>query len=379
MCGICGILAFGDGFPADAALVERMRDTIAHRGPDDAGSWEDPAARVALGHRRLSIIDLSSAGHQPMSNEDRTVWITFNGEIYNHAALRDELQAKGHRYRSNTDTETIVHLYEEEGARCVERLHGMFAFAIWDGRRRELFLARDRLGVKPMYLAMLPGGLVFGSEIKALLEHPAVVPELDEESLSDYLTYAFVPPPRTMYRGIGKLAPAERVTVRADGRSTRDVYWSPFSSDVAERVAGMSEAEMCEELLELLRRSIGKRMMSDVPFGVFLSGGLDSSTNVALMSQLSEGPVRTFSTAPRGHAAYDELEYARIVAREFDTDHHEVIIDGDDMRASLPTLLYHQDEPLADWTSIPQHYVSKLVRDSGTIVVQAGEGADELF
>src|SRR5215510_12497330 len=210
MCGIAGAWSFSDTFPADVDTVVRMRDALAHRGPDDAGVEAWPEAGVGLGHRRLSIVDLSSAGHQPMSNEDGTVWIAYNGEVYNHEELRQELLAKGHVYRSRTDTETILHLYEEEGPRCVERLDGMFALAIWDSRRRELFLARDRLGVKPLYYASLPGGFLFGSEIRALVEHPSFEPDLDEDALFHYLTFAFAPAPMTMYRGVRKLAPAER-------------------------------------------------------------------------------------------------------------------------------------------------------------------------
>ena len=228
-----------------------------------------------------------------MANEDGTIWITFNGEIYNHADLRPELEAKGHRYRSHTDSETILHLYEEEGPRCVERLHGMFAFAIWDSRRRELFLARDRLGKKPIYYAQPSEGFVFASEIKALLEHPAITPDLDDEAFFHYLTFVCTPAPLTMFKGIRKLAPAERMVVRADGTTVSDVYWTPLSRTMAAEVAEMSEAEMRDRLLELLRDSIGKRMMSDVPFGVFLSGGVDSSTNVALMSELMSDPVRS--------------------------------------------------------------------------------------
>jgi asparagine synthase (glutamine-hydrolysing) len=373
------MLGFTDGFPVGEELVERMSDTLVHRGPDAYGSQYLPEDRVALGHRRLSIIDLSAAGRQPMSNEDGTVWITYNGEVYNHAVLRTELEAKGHVYRSNTDTESLVHLYEEEGPRCVERLEGMFAFAIWDTRRRELFLARDRVGVKPLYYARLPHGMLFASEVKALLAHPALAPELDEETLFHYLTFAFAPTPRTMFRGIHKLAPAERMTVRADGSVHSQIYWSPFQGEVAGEVAQMSETEMEERLLDLLRKSIAKRTMSDVPFGVFLSGGLDSSTNVALMSELVSEPVRTFSTAPRGHAKYDELEPARVIARRYGTDHHEVMLDEDDLMRFIPELIDNQDEPLADWTCIPQHFVSQLARLSGTPVVQVGEGADELF
>ena len=230
MCGICGILGTRDDFPVDEELVTTMRELIHHRGPDDGGSWHRPEQRVALAHRRLSIIDLSPAGHQPMSNEDGTVWITFSGEIYNHMDLRPELEAKGHVYRSKTDTETIIHLYEEEGPRCVERLDGMFHFAIWDTRTRELHLARDRLGKKPLYYAQPEGGFVFASEIKALLAHPALTAELDEEAFFHYLTFVCTPAPMTMFKGIRKLGPAERMTVRADGTTEIETYWSPMSA-----------------------------------------------------------------------------------------------------------------------------------------------------
>jgi asparagine synthase (glutamine-hydrolysing) len=381
MCGICGVLATSPGFGAGESTVVAMRDTLLHRGPDDAGAatWQAGDCRVAFGHRRLSIVDLSPAGHNPMPNEDHTVWITFNGEIYNHLKLRDELEAKGHRYRSHCDTETIVHLWEEEGPRCVERLHGMFALAIWDARRREVFLARDRLGIKPLYYARPPGGFVFGSEIKALLAHPAISADLDEDAFVHYLTFVCTPPPSTMFKGIFKLAPGERMTVRADGSVESDVFWSPWSEHVAQEVAQMPGERMEQRLLELLRASIEKRMMSDVPFGVFLSGGVDSSTNVALMAELMSEPVRTFSVAFRDQERYNELEYAREISRRFRTDHHEVVIDSTDLESFLPELIFHQDEPLADWVCVPLHYVAKLARDNGTIVVQVGEGADELF
>lgn len=380
MCGITGILAFDHALEMDERVVTRMTNVLAHRGPDGAGTCVRPDERVALGHRRLSIIDLSDAGHQPMSNEDGTVWITYNGEVYNHAELRAELEGRGHRFRSATDTEAIVHLYEEEGPACVERLQGMFAFAVWDTRRRTLLLVRDRLGVKPLYYAVLPHGIVFGSEAKALLEHPSTPRELDEEAFADYLTFGFTPPPRTMFAGISKLAPGELMTVTAGGEIERRRWWDPMpSAQTCERVGAMSENEMIVEVRARLRESVEQRMMSDVPFGVFLSGGLDSSTNVALMAELTDAPVRTYSTAPRGHARYDELEYARIVARHFGTEHHEVLVDEASMREFVPDLVYHQDEPLSDWTAIPQHFVSQLARDTGTIVVQLGEGADELF
>jgi asparagine synthase (glutamine-hydrolysing) len=379
MCGICGILATGENFACDETTVTDMRDRMPHRGPDDAGSWADTAGRVALGHRRLSIVDLSPAGHNPMPNEDGSVWITYNGEVYNHRALRSGLEARGHVYRSQTDTETILHLYEEEGPRCVERLHGMFAIAIWDSRRRELFLARDRLGIKPLYYAQLSGGFLFGSEIKALLAHPAMTADLDEEAFGHYLTFVSTPAPLTMFKGVRKLAPAERMTVRADGTTTSERWWTPMSRAAEEEVSRLDERGMQDRLLELLRASIEKRMMSDVPFGVFLSGGVDSSTNVALMSELMDEPVRTFSVAFKDHEKYNELEFARQIADRYHTDHREVVIDWDDLESFLPQLIHHQDEPIADWVCVPLYYVSKLARDNGTIVVQVGEGSDELF
>jgi asparagine synthase (glutamine-hydrolysing) len=380
VCGVAGILAFDDAFAADEATVARMGSVLAHRGPDAAGTISRPEERIALAHRRLAIVDLSDDGRQPMANEDGSVWITYNGEVYNHCALRTELEARGHRYRSATDTETIVHLYEERGADCLSALDGMFAFGLWDARGRTLLLARDRLGVKPLYYARLPGGLVFGSEPKALLEHPAVTPDLDEDAFADYLTFGFTPPPRTLFRGMSKLGPGECLTVTAAGDVRRRTWWQPLPTPALTRaVAEIGEDELMAELRRLLRESVRKRMMSDVPFGVFLSGGLDSSTNVALMAELMDRPVRTFATAPRGYARYDELRYARLVADRFGTDHHEVLVDEDGMREFIPQLMFHHDEPLADWTAIPQHFVTRLARATGTVVVQVGEGADELF
>jgi asparagine synthase (glutamine-hydrolysing) len=255
----------------------------------------------------------------------------------------------------------------------------MFAIAIWDARRRELFLARDRLGIKPLYYTEPAGGFLFGSEIKALLAHPAVSPDLDEEAFYHYLTFICTPAPLTMFKGIHKLAPGERMIVRADGSKRSDVFWTPMSPEAAAQVAQMNEEEMQERLLELLRASIKKRMMADVPFGVFLSGGVDSSTNVALMSELMTDPVRTFSVAFKDHEQYNELQYAREVAQQFQTDHHEVVIDWEDLESFLPEMIFHQDEPIADWVCVPLHYVAKLARDNGTIVCQVGEGSDELF
>ena len=335
---------------------------------------------MALGHRRLAIVDLSPAGHQPMPNEDETVWITFNGEIYNHDALRAELEAKGHTvqlsHRHRGDHPPVrgggARMRASASRACSRSRSGTRG-------RRELLLARDRIGVKPLYYAQRPGGLVFGSEIKALLEHPAIGRDLDEAAFYDYLTFAFTPPPATMFRGISKLAPAERMIVRCDGSLERACYWTPFLGRARAEVGAMSEREMVERVRDLLRESIRKRMMSDVPFGVFLSGGVDSSANVALMAELIDRPVRTFATAPRGHARYDERSYAQLIADRFGTEHHEVLIDSADMLDFLPQMVHHQDEPIADPTSIPQHFVAQLARDNGTIVVQCGEGSDELF
>jgi asparagine synthase (glutamine-hydrolysing) len=255
----------------------------------------------------------------------------------------------------------------------------MFAFAIWDARRRELFLARDRIGVKPLYYARLPDGVIFGSEVKSILEHPGVSRDLDEEALYDYLTFGFVPPPHTLFRGIFKLAPSERITITEGGALSNERWWSPFAEDIVDQVASTSDDELIVRLRDLLRDSIRQRMMSDVPFGVFLSGGLDSSTNVALMAELNEGPVRTFSVAPHGYSRYDEREPARLIASRFGAEHHEVLIDDSDLEAFLPQLAYYQDEPAADWTAVPQHFVSRLARETGTIVIQCGEGSDELL
>jgi asparagine synthase (glutamine-hydrolysing) len=282
-----------------------MRDTLAHRGPDDAGIHIAPDRALGLAHRRLSIIDLSPAGHQPMSNEDGTVWITFNGEIYNHQDLRADLERRGHVYRSRTDTETLVHLYEEEGIDLVRRIDGDFAFAIWDARKRQLLLARDRLGVKPLYFAVLPGAFLFGSEIKAILAHPRMSRQIDRAALYHYLTFVAAPAPRTLFQGVHKLPPASRLTVDADGQIRTETYWDPLAVP-ADPIAASGDADACAtRIRELLHSAIEARMMSDVPFGVFLSGGLDSSANVALMSRLMDRPVRTFSVGFKDHPSYN--------------------------------------------------------------------------
>jgi len=352
-----------------------MRETLRHRGPDDAGAWISPQGRVGLGHARLSIVDLSKAGRQPMSNEEGSVWITFNGEIYNHTNLRGPLEAKGHRYHSTTDTESIVHLYEEIGEATPSQLDGMFAFAIYDARKDELLLARDRIGVKPLYYAVLPGGLLFASEIKAILAHPAMSPSLDFQAFLHYLTFVSTPAPLTLFAGIRKMRPGTILRVRADGTVREEIYWDAI---VPGKVEG-TEDEIQAEILRLLEDAVRKRMMSDVPFGVYLSGGIDSSANVALMSRLMDRPVTTFSVGFEGQPSYNELVEARRVAELFNCDHHEVILTAKDLQASIPDLIHHQDEPLADWVCVPLYHLAKQTRASGTVVVQVGEGSDEQF
>lgn len=377
MCGIIGEFIFRGDRQVDAHVLTVARDTMTHRGPDDDGLWLNASRQVGLGHRRLSIVDLSEAGHQPMSNEDGTVWIVFNGEIYNHGKLRPELEKLGHRYRSRSDTETILHLYEEYGEDCVNHLDGMFAFGIWDENRQRLFLARDRLGKKPLYFWRDGERLVFASEIKALLKHPAVPKQPNAIALYHYLSFSATPAPHTMFAGIQKLKPAECLVVNSGGSTLAFNYWTPFAGSYD--VAALSPQECATELVALLKKSIEKRMMSDVPFGVFLSGGVDSSTNVALMNQLMNRPVDTFSVALEGDEESNEFGWARQVAQHFHCEHHEIVVNTTDFLKFANEMPHYQDEPLADPVCVPLYYVSKLARDNGVIVVQVGEGSDEIF
>lgn len=377
MCGICGVWEYGAAEGrVGSALIGQMRDQMQHRGPDDAGELIFDEGRGGLGFRRLSIIDLSAAGHQPMHGCTDQLWLVFNGEIYNHLRLREGLEARGHRYASRTDSETILHLYEERGLDFVHDLEGDYGIALWDAAREQLVVVRDRIGVKPLYFYQKDGRFIFASEIKAILEHPAVTPGVDEQSLYHYLTFLTTPPPQTLFKDIWKLPAGHMLVVKRDGTVTNRQYWDalpPLSTE--ER----SDEEHKEEILRLLRASITKRMMSDVPFGVFLSGGVDSSANVALMSEQMSRPVETFTVGFQDQAYLNELESARRIAREFCTNHHEVIISEKEMQDFLPQLVFHQDEPIADPVCVPLYYVSRLARDSGTIVVQVGEGADEIF
>jgi asparagine synthase (glutamine-hydrolysing) len=377
MCGICGVWEYGaTSGRVELALVERMRDEMEHRGPDDAGTLLFDEARGGFGFRRLSIIDLSEAGHQPMHGCTENVWLVFNGEIYNHARLREGLEERGHVYASHTDSETILHLYEERGLDFVNDIEGDYAICLWDAAREQLILVRDRIGVKPLYFYHKDGRFIFASEIKAILQHPAVTPDVDEESLYHYLTFLTTPAPRTLFRDIQKIPAGHTLTVSRDGTINLKQYWDALPP---EQVDARSDEEHKAEILRLLRDSIKKRMMSDVPFGVFLSGGVDSSANVALMSELMSRPVETFTVGFSDAEYLNELDSARRIARDFQTNHHEVIISANEMQKFLPDLVFHQDEPIADPVCVPLYYVSKLARDSGTIVVQVGEGADEIF
>src|ERR1043166_2822928 len=378
MCGICGIWEYGAARGnIDRDLVVSMRDVMTHRGADDAGELIFDDGRGGFGFRRLSIIDLSAAGHQPMHGCTDRLWLVFNGEIYNHAKLREELIQRGHVYASRTDSETILHLYEERGLDFIHELEGDYAIAIWDADHERLVLARDRAGVKPLYFYQQSGRFMFASEIKAILQHPSVTAELNEEALYHYLTFVTTPAPQTLFKDIQKLPAGHLLTLDRRGEICVSQYWDALPS--ARQPEDLSESEHEANILQLLRDSIGKRMMADVPFGVFLSGGVDSSANVALMSELMTQPVRTFTVGFKNSEELNELDSARAISERFGTDHHEVMIGRAEMLKFLPDLVFHQDEPIADPVCIPLYYVSQLARDTGTIVVQVGEGSDELF
>jgi asparagine synthase (glutamine-hydrolysing) len=373
MCGINGIVfSERSGRMAERGLLERMRDVISHRGPDDHGLFVE--GRVGLGHLRLSIVDVAS-GHQPMANEDGRLMIVYNGEVYNHADYREQLEGRGHVYQSHCDTETILHLYEEHGAAAVQYLRGMFAFAIWDRDRRELFMARDRLGVKPLYYVHADdGSLYFASEIKSLLAAGAVKPEVNLAALPDYLANHATSGSETMFRGVKRLLPGHTLLWR-DGRINVNEYWDIHFVEPASGDAARSEKDYVDEWRELFRESVRLRLMADVPLGMFLSGGIDSSAIAAMMSGMVTEPIKTFSVGFAEREA-NELEYARMVSRKFGTDHHEIIISPQQFFAALPKLIWHEDEPLAHLASVPLYFVSRLAHQHVKVVL-TGEGSDE--
>ncbi len=382
MCGISGALAFeGSRFRVTEQYLGCMGLAMAHRGPDGAGVWVDSDGTIGFAHRRLSIIDLSAAAGQPMSNVDRSLWLTYNGEIYNHAALRAELERLDHRrwQTDHSDTEVILEAFDEWGIECVSHFRGMFAFGLWDTRRRELWLVRDRIGIKPLYYSIHHGRLCFASEIKSLLRDPEQRRAVDERALFHYLSFLTTPGPETLFDGISKLPPGSWLKVSSDGKITQRRYWDAF--DEVRTLAAASEDEIAERVLTELRTAVSLRKVSDVPVGVFLSGGIDSSTNAALFSEGERGTVKTFSVGYQGaYRTYtNELEYARTMAARVGAEHHEYLISVEDIVGFLPQMVRLQDEPIADPVCVPLYYVAKLARDNGVVVCQVGEGADELF
>jgi len=368
MCGICG-LAYSDDRHGDREILQAMNAAIAHRGPDGDGFYAAPGAGLAM--RRLAIIDVKG-GAQPISNEDDSIWLIFNGELYNYPEMRAELDARGHRFRTKTDTECILHYYEDEGEACVQRLRGMFAFALWDSRKRRMLIARDRLGKKPVYYTIQNGELYFCSELSGLLAALPHRPEIDVEAIDLYLSLQYVPDPRTVYRGVYKLPPAHTL-VWENGQAAIQRYWdySPEPKHTA------SEQELAEDLRARLREAVRIRLMSEVPLGAHLSGGLDSSIVVALMADLNSGPVKTFS-AGFEEASFSELPYARAVAQRYATEHHEFTLTYGDIPDTLERLAYHFGEPFADASAIPLYHLSKLTRQYVTVALN-GDGGDEDF
>lgn len=382
MCGISGVLAFkNSNFQVTADYLIRMRETMVHRGPDGAGLWISPDRRVGLAHRRLSIIDLSAAAAQPMSNGDGSLQIVFNGEIYNHADIRRELEQAGeHCWKTDhSDTEVILHAFEQWGIACLHKFRGMFAMALWDGRSRRLWLIRDRIGIKPLYYSIHHGRITFASEIKALLQDPEQARAVNEEALFHYLSFISTPAPHTLFAGIRKLPPGTFLAIDPSGLVEEQRYWDVL--DHTTPLTGVAEEEIAERLLAELRTSVALRTVSDVPVGVFLSGGVDSSTNAALFSQSATDGIKTFSVGyDRDYRGCEsELPLAREFAARIGAVHHEQVLTQRNFLDLLPSMVYLQDEPIADPVCMPVYFLSKLARDNGVVVAQAGEGADELF
>ena len=377
MCGIAGVVQF-DGQPVDEHVLRRMCAVLAHRGPEGQGCRRLAGSCISVGlaHTRLKIIDLSDQAAQPMANDDGSISLTFNGEIYNYRELRSSLEARGVAFRTSSDTEVLLRLYEAEGEECLQRLEGMFAFAVWDGRRNRLLLARDRAGKKPLYYAANPARLVFASEIKALLQHPGISPDVDDDALPALFLFGYVPTPGTCYRGLRALPPGHLLTADAEGRVGIQEYWdAPVRAGGAGR--SPSEAEAEATVRELLTASVRRRLISDVPLGAFLSGGLDSSIVVGLMSRLMREPVRTFSIGFAGDAHFDETAYARLVSRHFGTTHTEFIVQPSAVEL-VERLVWHHDGPFGDSSAVPTYLLARLTRQHVTVALN-GDGGDELF
>jgi asparagine synthase (glutamine-hydrolysing) len=382
MCGIAGAFTFGkNAFTVSETYIKNMTDALIHRGPDDSGIWISKDRKTGLGHRRLSIIDLSKAAAQPMGNEDGTLWVVYNGEIYNHTEIRTELEQIGsHKWKTDhSDTEVILHAFEQWGIECLKQFRGMFAIAIWNDKTKELWLIRDRIGVKPLYYSINHNRITFASEIKALLADPIQKRTVNEEALYHYLSFIATPAPQTLFNGIKKLSPGAWLRVRENGEIYEYRYWDVCA--YTEPLVNISEEEIAQRLLSELRTAVKLRKVSDVPVGVFLSGGIDSSVNAKLFSEDESRPINTFSIGyDKEYLQYqNEFQYARMMAELVGASHHEKLLTENDFIDFLPKLVFHQDEPIADPVCMPVYHVSKLARDNGVIVCHVGEGSDELF
>ena len=371
MCGICGQVRFQRESTVSPALIHAMADAIQHRGPDDEGFYI--SGPIGLGFRRLSIIDLSG-GHQPLSNEDGTVWIVFNGEIYNYQTLRDDLIGKGHIFKTKSDTEVIVHLYEEYGTDCVQRLRGMFGFAIWDARQEQLFLARDRVGIKPLYYYLAKEFLAFGSELKAILADPSVPREVDPMLVDRFLTYYYLPGGQTLLRNLFKLEPGHTLVVK-DGKPVVRRYWD---LEFCESPAPRSADQLEQQLVELLDETVQLHMISDVPVGFLLSGGVDSTAMLSLAAQKTDKPISTFTIGFSGGSVIDERPYARMAAERFGSVHYELSISSSEFADFLPNYVWHMEEPVCEPPAVALYYISKLARQHVKVLI-SGEGGDEAF
>jgi asparagine synthase (glutamine-hydrolysing) len=375
MCGICGELRFDGRAPHEADVVA-MRDRLIHRGPDSEGVYVSPSGGAGLGFRRLRIIDLSRNASQPMSNEDGSVWLVFNGEVYNFKELRKGLVARGHQFRSQSDSETIVHLYEEKGAAAIDELDGMFGLALWDERNRRLTLARDRAGKKPLFRYRSDRLFAFASEIKAFFGHPDIAIDVNPDAVPSYLIHGYVPGPETFYKHVEQIEPGTVLTLEADGRERPRRYWRiQFPDEGA--VPPIDRRDAASGVRDAVTRAVERRLMSDVPLGAFLSGGIDSTIVVGVMSQLMSSPVKTFSIGFEGDAAYDETSYARLASERFKTDHTEFRVAPSAVDL-IDTLIWHHDGPFGDSSAVPTYIVSKLAREHVTVVL-TGDGGDEVF
>ncbi len=383
MCGIAGLLyPKSVSSPGPELVVNRLRgmtNAMLHRGPDGEGFWQSNDSRVGLAHRRLAIIDLSPEASQPMTSGNSQVWVTFNGEIYNHVSLRRELTEKGCKFRTDhSDTEVLIHGYRAWGIEgLANKLEGMFALAIWDNERGILTLLRDRIGIKPLYFSRFGGIFRFASEIKSLLSDPKMPRRAESSAIGHYLSFMVAPAPITLFKDVFKLPAGHIMEITADGSISSHRYWDALPG----RGSGhhSNDEDLAQGIIKRLQAAVEKRMMSDVPVGAFLSGGIDSSTNVALMDRVSSKPVETFTVGFSDYKQLNEMDYARQIAERFKTNHHEVVISSRDMQGYLGNLIHQQDEPIADWVCVPLYFVSKLAKESGVTVVHVGEGADEQF